>query len=176
MRRQDFIDDITTWSELIEFCHDEDCDICEDIYTEDEKDEDIDRNLVDLARNNTWQELYDILESIPTGDCYYYCDDWGDWHEADDDIFDERKERVLEWMDDGDWWDEEDEEEYDEPIDVIEEDEEDLAPVESDVPLDDLFTACNNGLKSIQSMQQKEADADDEIFDSFVMSFAAERR
>lgn len=170
MRRQDFIDDITTWSELIEFCNDEDCDICGDIYSEYEKDEYIDGYLVDLARNNTWQELYDFLESIPTGDGYYYRDDYGDWHEVDDYIFDERKDRVLEWMDDGDWWDEEDEEECEEPINVIEEVEEDLTPVESDVPLDDLFTACNNGLKSIQNMQQKETESNDEIFNRFVMS------
>lgn len=184
MRRQDFIDDITTWSELLSFCYDEDCDICEDIYSEDSRDEDIDtNNLVEWARNNTWQELHDILEEIPTGYDYYCRDDYGDWFGADNDLFEDRKQEVIDWMDDGGYWDEEYEDEedvyldndYEEDVcpDNDYEEEEDLEPVEPEsISFTDLFTSCNNKLEKIEDIQEKEAQEEDKRFDSFVMSFA----
>lgn len=174
MRRQDFIDDITTWSELLSFCYDEDCDICEDIYSEDDRDENIDSNsLVEWARNNTWQELYDILEEIPTGYDYYWEDDYGDWHGADDDLFEDRKQEVIEWMDDGGYWDEEYEDEEDAYLDNDYEEEEDLEPIEPEsISFTDLFTSCNNKFEKIEDIQEKEAQEEEKRFDSFVMSFA----
>ena len=71
MTRQYFIDNINYWSELLEFCSDEDCDVCEDIYSEDARDDCIDEELVDMARNNNWREMYNILDSIPGGYDYY---------------------------------------------------------------------------------------------------------
>lgn len=184
MLRQDFIDDVNTWSDLISFCCDENCDICEDIYSEDSRDEDIDNDLVEWARNHTWQELLDILEDIPTGDGYYFRDDWGDWHIADDDMFEDRKQEVLEWMDDGGWWedenDEEDEEFFDEmPFTEEAEEDEDLEPIEpEDISFTDLLTSCSQKLKTIEDKQEQEAQEEAENFDSFVMSFTVteERR
>lgn len=183
MRRQDFIDDVTTWSELISFCYDEDCDVCEDIYSEDARDEDIDNNLTDWARNHSWQELYDILDAIPCGADYYYRDDWGDWHEVSDDMFDDRKQDVIDWMDDGGYWDdevdEEDEEIFDEIDEEFPEDEEDLEPIEpEDISFTDLLTSCSQKLKTIEDTQEQEAQEEAENFDSFVMSFTVteERR
>lgn len=185
MRRQDFIDNVTTWSELIIFCYNEDCDICEDIYSEEARDEDVDNNLVDLARNHTWQELLDILlHDIPTGSDYYYRGDWGDWHEADDDLFEDRKQDVIDWMDDNGYWDDEDDEDEDEEIfDAIDtefpDDEEDLEPIEpEDISFTDLFTSCSQKLKTIEDTQEQEAQEETENFDSFVMSFTVteERR
>ena len=186
MRRQDFIDNVTTWSELISFCYDEDCDVCEDIYSEEARDEDVDNNLVERARNHTWQELLDILEDIPTGGSYYYSDDWGDWHEADDDMFEDRKQDVIDWMDDNDYWDEEEDEDDEEFLDEMpfpEEDEieedEDLEPIEDeDISFTDLLTSCSQKLKTIEDTQEQEAQEEAENFDSFVMSFTVteERR
>ena len=182
MLRQDFIDDITTWGELIDFCNDEDCDICEDIYSEDARDEDIDRNsLVEWARGNSWQDLLNILRDIPTGSDYYYCDDYGDWYEADDNMFEDRKRDVLEWMDDGGYWDDEDEDEeiFDEIDTEFSEDEEDLEPIEpEDISFTDLLTSCSQKLKTIEDTQEQEAQEEAENFDSFVMSFTVteERR
>lgn len=183
MRRQDFIDDVTTWSELINFCYDEDCDVCEDIYSEDARDEDIDNNLTDWARNHSWQELYDILDAIPCGADYYYRDDWGDWHEVSDAMFDDRKQDVIDWMDDGGYWDdevdEEDEEIFDEIDEEFPEDEEDLEPIEpEDISFTDLLTSCSQKLKTIEDTQEQEAQEEAENFDSFVMSFTVteERR
>ena len=39
MTRNEFIDNITEWCELKDFCNDFDCDICEDIYDDDDYDE-----------------------------------------------------------------------------------------------------------------------------------------
>ena len=36
MTRNEFIDNITEWYELKDFCNDFDCDICEDIYDDDD--------------------------------------------------------------------------------------------------------------------------------------------
>ena len=100
MTRQDFIDNINYWSELLDFCSDEDCDVCEDIYSEDARDDCIDEELVDMARNNNWRDMYNILDSIPDGYDYYRQDNYGDWVGVDDE-FDDYKDQVLEWMDDG---------------------------------------------------------------------------
>ena len=112
MTRQNFIDSINYWSELLEFCYDEDCDVCEDIYSEDARDGRINEDLVDMARDNNWREMYDILDSIPEGHNYYRQDGYGDWVGVDDE-FNDYKNQVLEWMDDGGYWEEEDEEEED---------------------------------------------------------------
>lgn len=45
MTRQDFIDGITTWAELLDFCYNEECDICEDIVSNDTMCEEIDDDL-----------------------------------------------------------------------------------------------------------------------------------
>lgn len=109
MTRQDFIDNINYWSELLDFCSDEDCDVCEDIYSEDARDDCIDEELVDMARNNNWRDMYNILDSIPDGYDYYRQDNYGDWVGVDDE-FDDYKDQVLEWMDDGGYWDDEEDE------------------------------------------------------------------
>lgn len=116
MTRGCFIENVNSWSELIDFCYDEDCDLCEDIYTEESKDEEVDEQLADWIDDYSWREIYNMLEEIPTGYDYYYQDDSGDWYEADDYLFDERKEKVLQWMDEGEYWDD-DEDDEDDPND-----------------------------------------------------------
>ena len=69
MTRQYFIDNINYWSELLEFCSDEDCDVCEDIYSEDARDDCIDEktqegNLLPVkhcvANTHGWEIALDI--------------------------------------------------------------------------------------------------------------------
>ena len=172
MRRQDFINNVNTWSQLLDFCYDEDCDICSDIYSEEERDDSVDNYLVELARNHTWQELLDILEDIPTGEGYYYKDDWGGWREADDGLFEDRKQDIIEWMDDGCYWEDEEDEEISDEIDTeFSEDEEDLEPIEKeDISFTDLLTSCSQKLKTIEDIQKQEVLEEAENFDSFVMS------
>lgn len=167
MYRQDFIDNITTWEQLIDFCQDEDCEICDDIYSENERDDKIEENLIDIASCKYWDELRDWLNNIPVGYEYYFQDDCDDWQEADIYIFEDRKEEVIRWMDNGGYWDDDSDE--DKETGSIEEDE-DLSPVESDVSFGDLFLSCDNELKSIQGAQQKEAEVNNEMFSSLIMS------
>lgn len=141
MTRQEFIDNIDTVGELIDFCYEYDCDECEDIYSEDAMDDYINECLTDWARNNTWRDLMNILNDLPTGYDYYRQDDYGDWQGVDDyGDFDDYKQRVLEWGDDNEVWDAEDEEEEEE----LEEEPTDPDPEEEfepDFSLSELYTS-----------------------------------
>lgn len=132
MTRQDFIDDITSWYELIDFCNDENCDVCSDIVDDDYKDEYVNDHLVDWARNNTWRELLSILDDIPDGYDFYRIDGYGEIEGLDNySDFEEYKDNVLDWMDYMERWDDDEEEEVEEepaPIEeVIEEDDLDMS-------------------------------------------------
>lgn len=173
MTRQEFIDNVTTWSELLDFCYDEDIDFCEDVYTEDAKDDYFNDMLVDMARDaGSWRELYDRLEEIPTGYDYYIRDYYGDFEGADDDDFDSRYEDVLEYMDDNEYWGDDEEEEVEEEPAPDDEDPEDEEPVEEeDVSIAELFTTCNSKLQKIDADTEAAARAaeeeDEEAFNDF---------
>ena len=178
MTRQEFIDNVTTWSELLYFCYDENIDFCEDVYTEDAKDEYFDDILVDMARDaGSWQELYDRLEEIPTGYDYYIRDDYGDFEGADDDDFDSHYEDVLEYMDDNEYWDDDDgDEDYEEePVREEYVDPEDEEPVEEeDVSIAELFTTCNSKLQKIDADTEAAARAAEEEAEEAFNDFCAE--
>lgn len=68
MTRNQFIEEVNCWSELIDFCYDYDCDYCEDVYNEDSKNDYFDSELVDYARSaENWQDMLGYLQDIPTG-------------------------------------------------------------------------------------------------------------
>lgn len=118
MTRNDFIDNVETWSDLIEFCEDERCDLCSDVVSDDTRNEWIEEHLVDYARNQGWRDLLDTLRGFEDNDGYdwYIYDDYYDTYEgATDSDFDERKEQVIQYMDDGEWWEEERDDEEEEP-------------------------------------------------------------
>ncbi len=127
MTRQEFIDDITTWSELIDFCHDENIDYCDNVYSDERYNDHINDELEDTARNEGWQDVRDWLTSLPSGYDYYIEDGYGEWEVADDDAFDDIRGEVIEYMDNNDYWDEDEEEEIEEYIDP-----DDEAPVEDE--------------------------------------------
>lgn len=147
MTRQEFIDDVTTWYELIEFCYDENLDYCENIYDEESYDDKINSKLAERAGYDSWQDIYDWLNSLPNGYEYYIVDEDEEWYAAGDDDFDRIKGEVLEYMDDNDCWDEDEEEEPREYIDP-----EDEIPVEEEgVSFAELFTACNSKVQKLKS-------------------------
>lgn len=113
MTRAEFLNDVTTWYELIDFCCNEDCDVCEDILDEDQRDDQIENDLREAVRNNRWEEIRDWLYDIPTGYDYYRCDGMFDYEGVDNRDFEDYKENVLDWMDDGGYWDEEEEDDDD---------------------------------------------------------------
>lgn len=111
MTKREFENDITTISELVDFCSDEGYDL--EVYDEYGRDEWIDEGLMDKARDMSWQALLSELQDIPTGYDYYRYDD-GEWSGVDDYDFQDLKDEVEEWMDEWGRWDEEEPDE-DEP-------------------------------------------------------------
>lgn len=167
MTRNEFIEEVNSWQELIDFCNDEGCSYCEDVYDEYVRDEYIDDMLVDMARNaEGWKDLYGELENIPTGDGYYIRNDYGEWEEADDYEFDEYKENVLEWADDREVWDD-DEEEEDEDCEELEDDAEEV--IEEAFTVSELFTSCASGY---QKIERAEDEAEKQAVEDFEKLFA----
>lgn len=151
MTRQEFIDDVNSWSELINFCNEYGCDECSDVYDESQRDESIDNSLEERARDcNEWRELYSYLNAIPSGYDYYSYDyDYDEWKGLDDDDFDDYKDEVLDWADDNDIFEEEYTEEYEDADDECEEDVEEDELEDEDISLGELFNTCNNTLQEL---------------------------
>lgn len=157
MTRQEFIDNIHYWSELIEFCSDNGCDYCEDIYSSDAWNDYVDDDVAEMAGNDGWRVILDVLQGYDelSGYDYYRRNDYGEWIGLDDDDFESYKDDVCGWMDDNDYWDEEDEEEP--PVSYV--NPEDVTPLEAeDVSMDDLFLSGIEALKTKQNEDSAEAD------------------
>lgn len=183
MTRQEFIDDVTTWSELLQFCYDEDYDT-NDIYTSEQRDDYINDELMDWARNDSWRDMLDALRALEDNDGYDYYrhDDYGDWIGLDDgdDEFDDFKDNVLEWMDENAYWpdDEEDEgeEEYDDEEeappaddeDSANDDEEDFDIEDEDCSVGEMFAASVHCIRAIAQEEIEAAKALDRAFISLV--------
>lgn len=172
MTRQEFLDDVCSFDELRDFCYDNDCTICDDIYDDDSKDDYINEHLSDMADDaDSWQSLYRTLEDIPTGYDYYRLDDYGDFNGLDDDDFEDYKNDVLEWMDDREYWEEDEdpeEEEYFPPEEECNEEENDEEPYEDDIqPVDELFSLCSEQLRVIDAKREAEEQRSEEEFLAF---------
>ena len=127
MTRQDFIEEVSNFSELIDFCSENGCSELGDVYDEDTYNEIINQDIVQWAREEDWKSLYNILDSLPDGFEYYSCE-YGEWTGLGWDDFHYYKENVLEWADRNGVFDEEEEpepepEEDDEEYDGSAEDE-----------------------------------------------------
>lgn len=143
MTRQEFIDDVQCWSELIDFCYEEGCYVYEDVYTSDQRDDRIDEDVSEMMRHNSWRTILDTLQTYDnqSGYEYYLLDGYGDWIGLDDDDFTSYKDDVVDWMDNNGRWDDEN-------------DEDENIPTEAeDLSLDELFNA---GVGAMQSCQQEE--------------------
>ena len=57
MTRNEFIDNITEWYELKDFCNDFDCDVCEDIYDDDDYDDSVEEDIRDAIADYGWRDL-----------------------------------------------------------------------------------------------------------------------
>ena len=77
MTRGDFIANVDYFGELIAFCCDYGCTYCDDVFSDDSRDDYINEILVDMAADvSSWRNLRDILSDIPTGYDWYRRDDW----------------------------------------------------------------------------------------------------
>lgn len=157
MTRQEFINNIHYWSELIEFCSDNGCNYCEDIYDSDAWNDYVNDDVAEMARNDGWRDIFGVLQVYDElyGYDYYRRNDYGEWIGLDGDDFESYKNDVCGWMDDNDYWDEEDEEEH--PVSYV--NPEDVTPLEAeDVSMDDLFLSGIEALKIKQNDDSPEAD------------------
>ena len=156
MRRQEFIDEVTTWRDLVEFCSNEGIDFLDDVYDDEQKDEYVDEHLDDICSGNTWQDVYSILGSIPEGYDYYLKDEdaWMEFRGLSEGeaLFYRRKDEIVEYYDENGYWEDDDEEEIDED-DVFEspfdDDESDEFEVDTSVSLGDFFTSSAEDLDKI---------------------------
>ena len=164
MTRQDFIENVNHWWELLEFCYNEDCDVCEDIISDEDRDYEINESVREYHTEYSWFDLRDMLRGIETGYEYYRRDGSFDYCGMDDGSdFDEYKDAVIEWMDDGGYWeDEEDEDDYTEetifdddnaPVEYEELDEE-SAPDE-DFSVGELMGMCCVAFVTIQQDNER---------------------
>lgn len=124
MTRQDFLDNVTTWDGLIDFCNEIGYDV-DEIYSEDARNDYIEDDIAELVRDVTWREVLTALENYDSisGYDWYLRDDWGEWTglEDGDAEFDNYKENVEEWAAENDCFDDaEDEDEEDEESDRAE--------------------------------------------------------
>lgn len=166
MTRQQFIDEVNDWWELIGFCNDEGCSRCEDVYSEEIRDDCINEELVDMARYAaSWASLLDMLNDIATGYDYYRRTDYGDWEGLDDYEFKDYKNDVLGWADEQDIW--EDDEEGPIPEDVEDDNDTDFVADEP-ICIGELMGVCSSQFQQIGTDKKAETAADDEAFEVFV--------
>lgn len=164
MTRNEFLEDVTTFSDLKDFCYNENCSILEDVYDEEGRDDYINECLMDWAREDSWQDLYGRLDNIPTGYDWYRYDDYGDWCGLDDGDFEEYKGDVLEWADDNGVWDDDEEEDVEEDCFEDEPEDDEPAPEEEDFSVGDLIGMCVVALGVIQGEDERRAREEEEEF------------
>lgn len=141
MTRTEFIEEVLDFGDLISFCDGEGCgDIVEHIYDKDSVDDIIMEEICSGCFGcATWQELYGILDNMP--DCEWYDLEY-DYDETD---FDEKKDEVLDYMDNnGLWEDEEGEDEEDDETFVLDEDDEEDEDQGLNVNADDVMVLLEN--------------------------------
>lgn len=105
MTRRQFINDITTWPELLSFCSAYALTTCEDIITLASLAGHIADDMVNYGREYNWQDICDWLGQIRTGYPYYRKDSCFEYEALDDSDFQDYKDAVIAECDDDDLWD-----------------------------------------------------------------------
>lgn len=175
MTRQEFIENVNDWYDLKDFCADNGCDILDDVYDEDGMDSEIEYYIGEYRGDYTWREFRDMLSDIPTGYEFYREDDAFDWVGLDDSDFRDYKENVLDWMDDGEYWEEDEDDDFfddDQPltdVDIFSPGEDDDEVVtEEDFSVGDLIGMCSVTYGAIQQDAVRREREDTAAFNQFV--------
>lgn len=161
MTRHEFIENIDNWEELLDFCYNYNCDICDNVYDSEERDEYIDNNFYGLCREECWTTVRDYLNEIPTENDYYKNNcSYLDWTGLDnEDDFEGYKQDALDWGDDNDIWDEEE----------SDKEEEELDPVpEEDISTSELFSMCSERFQKFKGEVTELRDEEDERFNMLI--------
>lgn len=174
MTRDEFLDGINYFSELIDFCQEYGCDYCDDALDEDARDEEIKYELEEYGSDYSWQDIRDYLYDIPTGYDYYRRNGIFDYEGLDDTDFESYKDDVYDWAVDNDCFDDDEEEEgeyeeYDEYAFSSDPEPEDEEPVEDeDFPIDDLMNMSVDMLVVIRCADEERKNEADMEFNDFI--------
>ncbi len=172
MTRDYFIENVGTWDELISVCRDNDLNECCDVYTDDDRDAEIDEALEDMSRTEGWRDVLGWLENIPTGYNYYirYDDAW-DGTDDGDYLFTQYKEHVLSRIDEDGLWDEEVVEDiFDEDLFNDITDDEPDTPFEESISVSEFITGSEEAIRTIMNRIAIKEQEEDEIFQKIMAS------
>ena len=142
MTRAEFDEEVNDFADLKSFCWDNDCDLLEDVYSDDEMNEYINEELVNFANEyGRWQELRDALGAI--NESYYWYRHDGDLDfEPIDYEYEAYRSDVIRWAEENDVFDPEEEPEEEEAVgEPTEEAPEEEFPVEDPSFLQSCFAA-----------------------------------
>lgn len=106
MTRQEFIDGVTTWRELIEFCRANDMNTCDGVIHHNELQENIARDMVLHGDQFAWTDIRGWLNDIRDDATYYNRASSFEYESLDDGDFQDYKEYAMEEADEiGVWTD-----------------------------------------------------------------------
>ena len=116
MTRSDFLMNVTTFGDLVDFCSDENA---WELYEErglmdaEQYDNSVKEDIVECSSDMQWYEIGECLAEFPAYNAggYYIRCGCLDYRTADDDDFDIILNSILDYYDDHDCWDEEEPEE-----------------------------------------------------------------
>lgn len=165
MTRQEFINDVNDFAELIDFCNDVGCSICEDLVYYDA----ISDYIWDVIRDwdSGWEELRDALGNIDTTPYWYRHEGWLDFYGVDDE-FDDYKREVLEEADEYNYFDDEDEDDDDDAWYSHDHEERDDEIAMPSMDFQSVFTDGQSGYHAIVLERQRSQQAFDASLKSAV--------
>ena len=146
MTRQEFLDSIESFSDLINFCNENDGyqAYTQNIYDNEDYDMEICRRISEYSNENRWEEIRDWLDNLPYGcDYYEYDDDWSEWKGLEDEDLHERVHELAQELDEDGFFDDEvEEQEADAVNEELTPQTENTKPVEeeNDLDMDDFMS------------------------------------
>lgn len=135
MTRDDFYNDIACVEELIDFCNEWGYEsYVEDIVYCSDMDDEIREEIIDYARDHSWDRLRDVMNNLPEeGYDYYTRGGYLDYSTFDDYDFEQRRDSVAEAADYDNFFDSPEDEEDSAEADAEAEEEkerEEMMPIE----------------------------------------------
>ena len=121
MTREEFIENVNDFYDLLEVCRDNDLYACADIREKDELFDscNIDNEIIEAVRSYSWHSIRDMLDGLDDDGNYYIVNGILDYECVDRD-FEYYKNGVIDEMDEDNLWEEEDgEDETDDGDDFI---------------------------------------------------------
>lgn len=171
MRRQEFIDEVTTWDELLRAADElREYDLLSDIYSDEARNDWINECLVDWARELDWQDMLGRLSDFDSDSSeWWQLDDYGEWNAVSDgdDYFEDMKNELLEIGDDNSAWDDAEEGEEDTEDEELFDPEPDLE-IDEDQSVGDFFVECNSVFKTIEEKIREERTDEERSFNDFI--------